>query len=444
MQFPLPQKVDRILSKLEDCGFEAYVVGGCVRDYILGLNPHEFDICSSAKPQDVHACFKGEKLLDTGLKHGTVTLLSKGESFEITTFRSDGDYSDQRHPDQVHFSTSIHEDLKRRDFTVNAMAYSPVHGFIDPFHGSQACHDKLLIAVGDPVKRFGEDALRILRAMRFASTLFFNIESSTHSAMLLHSPNLKNISCERVASELNQILLGQGASKTLRLYSEILFTVLPQLAPMLKTPQKTRYHMYDLWEHTLRVISFTPSEISLRWAALLHDSGKPAAITFGKNGVTHFRGHPLISAKISDDCLSSLKQPKKLQQDVHTLVLHHDDRFGPDKLQRWLSKLGLDLLKRLLILQYADIAAHAPDIAAKAHKNLELIPMAEKLVEQEVCLGLTDLKVNGNMLMRAGVKQGPALGEMLSYLLDLVLSGDTENDAEVLMNLVSERLREQQ
>ena len=171
MQFPLPQKTIRVLTKLEDCGFEAYVVGGCVRDYILGLAPHEFDICSSAKPQEVHACFEGSKLLDTGLKHGTVTLLSEGDSFEITTFRSDGSYSDQRHPDEVRFSTSIREDLKRRDFTVNAMAYSPKRGFVDPFHGVQACHDKLLIAVGDPQKRFEEDALRILRAMRFASKL---------------------------------------------------------------------------------------------------------------------------------------------------------------------------------------------------------------------------------------------------------------------------------
>lgn len=442
MQFPLPQKTVRVLSKLEDCGFEAYVVGGCVRDYILGLTPHEFDICSSAKPQEVHACFEGSKLLDTGLKHGTVTLLSEGDSFEITTFRSDGSYSDQRHPDEVRFSTSIREDLKRRDFTVNAMAYSPMRGFVDPFHGVQACHDKLLIAVGDPQKRFEEDALRILRAMRFASKLGFTIKPSTQSAMLQHASNLKKISRERIGSELNQILMGQGAANVLRLYPQILFAVLPQLAPMLKTPQKTRYHMYDLWEHTMRVIEFTPSELSLRWAALLHDSGKPASMTFGTGGVTHFRGHPLISTKLSDDCLSSLRQPKALQQDVHTLVLHHDDRFGPEKLHRWLSRLGIDLLKRLLILQYADIAAHAPDIAAKAHKTLDLIPMAEALIEQGACLGLSDLKVNGNMLIQAGVQQGPALGTMLNYLLDLVLSGDAENDQDMLMNLATQRLRE--
>ncbi len=443
MHIPLPKKVLRILSKLEDCGYAAYAVGGCIRDYFLGLQIHEFDLCSSATPQEVHACFEGERLLDTGLKHGTVTLLSEGESFEITTFRSDGSYSDKRHPDQVYFSTSILEDLKRRDFTINAMAYSPVHGFVDPFDGAKACRDKLLIAVGDAMERFGEDALRILRGMRFASTLGFTIDGSTHSAMLKQSPNLRKISRERLASELNQTLLGQDAARVLKLYSQILFIILPQLAPMLHTPQKTRFHMYDLWEHTLKVIEFSPAELSIRWAALFHDSGKPASITFDPDGVTHFRGHPLISAKISDECLSSLKQSKMLQQDVHTLVLHHDDRFGADRLQRWLAKLGLDMLKRLLQLQYADIAAHAPHIAAKAHKMLELIPMAETLVEQGVCLGLSDLKVNGDILMRSGVPQGPVLGEMLSYLLDLVLSGKVKNDKEVLINIALKRLNAQ-
>ena len=442
MYFPLPAPVTDALSRLEARGFEAYAVGGCVRDYILGKTPHEYDLCSAATPDELRACFSTEKVVETGLKHGTLTLILDGMPLEITTFRSDGRYSDSRHPDSVNFSRSINEDLKRRDFTCNAMAYSPVRGLVDPFAGAAACHKQLLQAVGDPDQRFSEDALRILRALRFCATLGFQIEERTARAAIRLSASLDKVSRERVAKELNLTLLGNSAAEALRKYPQLLFAALPQLAPMLDTPQKTRFHMYHLWEHTLQVISHTPQDLSIRWAALLHDSGKPAAMTRDHDGTTHFRGHPQISARICEDCMASLRQPKQLAQDVRELVLYHDDRFGPDNVRRWLSKLGLSLLRRLLLLQYADIAAHSPDIALRAHKALDLIPLAEAMVDEGLCLNIRDLAVNGDTLIQAGIPKGPAIGEILDYLLDMVLSDSVENEQSALIDLAQERMRE--
>ena len=442
MNIPLPPPVTAALSRLEDRGFEAYAVGGCVRDYILGKVPHEYDLCSAATPAELRDCFRHERVIDTGIRHGTLTVVLDGMPLEITTFRSDGHYSDARHPDSVFFSTSIEEDLKRRDFTCNAMAYSPTRGMVDPFSGAIACHNKLLQAVGDPDMRFSEDALRILRALRFSAVLDFKIEKNTARSAIRLAPTLNKISRERVAKELNLALLGDGITAALRSYPRLLFAALPLLSAMLDTPQKTRFHMYDLWEHTLQVISHTPADLSLRWSALLHDSGKPAAMTVDPDGTTHFRGHSFISARIADECMASLRQPKQLARDVHELVLYHDDRFGPDNVRRWLSKLGLNLLKRLLLLQYADIAAHAPDIALRAHKALDLIPQAEALVDAGVCLNIRDLAVDGDMLINAGVPKGPAIGEILNYLLDMVLSESTVNEAEELIELAQERMRE--
>ncbi|NLD34682.1 MAG: HD domain-containing protein [Clostridiales bacterium] len=440
MHFPLPAPVAFALSRLEACGHQAYVVGGCVRDVVLGKQPHEYDLCTSARPEEVHLCFAGERVLDTGLKHGTVTLIAGGMPLEITTFRSDGTYSDGRRPDSVRFSTSIEEDLKRRDFTANAMAYSPVHGLVDPYDGVGACRDRRLIAVGDPMERFGEDALRILRALRFSAALGFEIDPITARAMQALAPTMDKLSRERVARELNLTLLGEYAPQALRLSPHILFAVLPQLAPMLHTPQRTRMHRWDLWEHTLQTIGFTPRELPLRWAALLHDSGKASTASYDADGTTHFRGHPLISARIADECLSGLKQSRQLQEAVHTLVRHHDDRVGPDNLQKWLSRLGLPMMRNLLLLQHADLSAHAPQVAAQADRSLALIQQAEELVASGACLSIGDLKVDGRALIALGVPEGPAVGDTLRWLLDQVLSGRAENQADQLLALARERI----
>lgn len=429
MRFQLPQQVVNVLTKLEACGFEAYVVGGCVRDYILGIEPHEFDICSSAEPKDVYKCFKSKKILNTGLKHGTVTLLTDGYSFEITTFRSDGTYSDQRHPDSVKFSKSICEDLKRRDFTANAMAFSPLRGFVDPFNGAEACRDKRLIAVGEAMQRFGEDALRILRAIRFSSTLGFSIETKTEKAMVRQAHFLEEISRERVASEINRTLIGKAAASAFRHHAQILLIVMPQLDSMLKASQK------KIWMHTLEVMKLTPPELSLRWAALLHESGKPSFLRNVMEDVPQFYNYPMISTQIADNCLISLRQSNKLQQNVHQLVFFHNECINIDNLQKWLSKLGLDMLKKLLTLQQAISAAQIPEIPSKSNRITDLILMAESMVAKGVCLNLRDLEVNGDILIRAGIPKGPDIGKTLNHLLNLVLSNKANNDEKELINL---------
>ena len=435
MQLILPAPVTQALSRLEGQGHESYVVGGCVRDHVLGKTPQEYDLCSAATPDELRACFSEERIIETGLRHGTLTVIIGTMPLEITTFRSDGHYSDSRHPDSVIFSKSIMEDLKRRDFTCNAMAYSPERGFVDPYNGTAACHNRLLEAVGDPKQRFSEDALRILRALRFSAVLGFSIEEETARAAYLYSPMLKKISRERIAKELNLALTGDFAARALRKYPQLLFAALPQLGSLRDSPQRSDLQADSLWEHTLRVISRTPDDLSLRWAALLHAAGGSAAFTDG----IECSG---VSARIAESCMASLRQAKKLSRDVYLLVLHQADRFEADQLRRKLSELGLDLLRRLMRLQYAVIAAHSPDVAEQAHSPLDLIPLAESMIDEGVCLSLKDLKVNGDMLIRAGVPRGPAVGEMLNYLLEMNLSDKVANDRAALLDLARKRMAE--
>ena len=435
MRFPLPSPVAQALSRLEACGHEAYLVGGCVRDDVLGIQPHEYDICTSATPALVRLCFSGERVLDTGLRHGTVTLRLAGMPLEITTFRTEGSYSDGRHPDLVRFGVSLLEDLKRRDFTVNAMAWSQKSGIIDPFGGQDACKKLLLAAVGNPQQRFREDALRILRALRFAAVLGFAIDPDTYQAMLDVREKLSLISRERVASELNRLMLGGWAVETLRTYPRIFFSVLPKLEPMQHCPQRSRFHIYDVWEHTLQCIANTPRDLSLRWAALFHDSGKPDAITYDSDGTTHFRGHQHISVRLAQACMEELRQPRRLTETVCTLVLHHDARIGPDNLQRWLAMLGLDLFKQLMHLKRADQIAHAPYVRRNADNCLDLIKAAEALVRSGACLSLKSLKIDGNTLLALGFPKGKLIGQTLKELLDAVLRGQAANEANALKDL---------
>lgn len=441
MRFPVPQPILGVLSRLEACGFAAYLVGGCIRDDMLGIQPKEYDVASAARPEEVQACFQGERLLETGLKHGTLTLLTDAGPCEITTFRSDGTYSDNRHPDSVRFSLSIEEDLQRRDFTVNAMAYSPTRGLVDPFMGRLDCARKVLRAVGDPLERFREDALRILRGLRFAATLGFDIDADSYQAMLAMLPGLARISRERIGHELNRMLLGAHAADTLGLYPRLLFSVLPELQPILHHPQRSRFHIYDVWEHSLETLRLAPAELALRWAALFHDSGKPETSQVDPDGSTHFRGHPAISMRIAKDSLASLKQPKKLMEEVGTLVLYHDDRVGQHNLQLWLARLGFPLLRQLILLQAADLEAHAPHVHHRAQEARQLIEAAQALLDSGACLSIKDLKINGHDLRALGYPDGPLMGETLQYMLDMVLTGRAPNEADYLHRLASLRLR---
>jgi tRNA nucleotidyltransferase (CCA-adding enzyme) len=440
MRFPLPPPVRQALSQLEACGHEAYLVGGCVRDDVLGIQPREYDICTSATPSQVHACFKGEQVLDTGVRHGTVTLRLSHMPLEITTFRTDGIYSDSRRPDSVIFGTTLLEDLKRRDFTANAMAWSQKSGLVDPFQGFEACQRMLLAAVGDPKQRFKEDALRILRALRFAAVIGFNIDPETYQAMVNERDRLAFISRERIAGELNRMLLGSWAMETLRTYPRILWAVLPELEPMQHCPQRSRFHVYDVWEHTLQCIGYTPGDLAVRWAALFHDSGKPTTITCDNDGTTHFRGHQHVSVRLVTACMEELRQSRKLTDNVRALVLNHDAHIGPDNLQKWVSMLGIDLFRQLMQLKHADQMAHAPHVSRHAHKSLDLIKAAETLIQAGACLSLKDLKVDGNSLLSLGFPKDKTIGQTLRELLDRVLSGQVANEPDALIALAQMKL----
>ena len=430
---PLPPSVLFALRRLNDAGFEAYLVGGCVRDACLGQRPTDFDITTQATPEEMKAALAGEKLLDIGLKHGTLTLVREGMPIEITTYRQDSAYSDGRHPDAVTFTRSLKEDVLRRDFTINALAWHPDTGLVDHVGGIKDLTKGLIRAVGEPRSRMAEDALRILRALRFAARLGFHIEENTLDAMMAEGPNLNHISAERVAEELNRTLTAPHVAQALRAHPQVLFLALPELAPMLGTPQRSRYHAHDLWEHTLRTTDAVENTLALRWAALLHDSGKPGRISHDPDGTTHFKGHPVLSAAIAEKIMRRLKQPTSLRETVVSLVRHHDNRVNPTNLKRSLNRMGPETGLLLIKLQYADALAHAPHIARNAEKFLRLYAQAEELIASGSCLFLKDLAVDGEDLKSLGYGEGPALGKTLQALLDLVLSGDLENDREALL-----------
>lgn len=442
MRFPVPGSILEAITRLNDSGHEAYLVGGCVRDDYLGILPHDYDICTSAYPEEIKACFQDENTIDTGIRHGTVTVVLEDYPIEITTYRADGPYSDGRRPDHVSFTHNLAEDLKRRDFTMNAMAWHPSVGIVDLFGGREDCNNHLIRCVGQARHRFNEDALRILRALRFASTLGFTIEESAADAMEERKASMKKVSVERITVELNKMILGMNPAEVFRQYPRILFEVLPSLEPMYHCPQRSIFHCYDVWEHSLHALEDTPAELSIRWAALFHDSGKPAAITYDPDGTTHFRGHQSISTRIVEETLTKLRQPNALIKEVTVLVKYHDERIGPDNLQQWLSKLGHPLFIKLMALQRADLGAHAPDVAAKVGNIDDLVVRANEMARSDACLSLRDLAVDGRLLVESGFGSGPFLGETLQYLLQRVINGFEPNDQQTLLSIAMKRLEE--
>ncbi len=442
MRFPVPGSVLEAINRLNDSGHEAYLVGGCVRDDYLHIPPHDYDICTSAYPEEIKACFREERTIDTGIRHGTVTVLLEGHSIEITTYRADGPYSDGRRPDHVSFTHNLAEDLKRRDFTMNALAWHPSTGIVDMFGGREDCDNRLIRCVGQARHRFNEDALRILRALRFASTLGFSIEQTALEAMEERKASIRKVSVERIATELNKLMLGAQPAEVFRQYPRIMFEALPSLEPMFHCPQRSIFHCYDVWDHTLHALEDTPPDLAVRWAALYHDSGKPGAITYDPDGTTHFRGHQGISTRIVEQDMTSLRQPNALIKEITTLVKYHDERIGPDNLQAWLSKLGHPLFIKLMMLQRADLGAHAPDVAAKVGNIDNLVAHANEIANSDACLSLRDLAVDGRMLVENGFGSGPFLGETLQYLLQRVVNGFEPNDQRTLLSIALKRLKE--
>ena len=435
----LPESVLLCIRTLEQAGFEAYAVGGCVRDSLLGLTPHDYDLCTNATPQDTARLFSRYTLIRNGEKHGTIGVVIGQEVFEITTFRTEGGYQDSRHPDWVRFVSHIEEDLSRRDFTVNAMAYNPTRGYVDPFGGQQDLHDHILRTVGDPEARFSEDALRILRGVRFAVRFALTPEMETLRAMESQASLMENLARERVFEELCK-LLPLVTLQDLQTYIPILAQVLPPLAPCVGFQQHTPHHRYDVFTHTAHVVAATPPTLPLRWAALLHDCGKPISFYMDENGRGHFKGHASVSAQLAEDLLIRLKAPTALRERVIFLIAHHMTPLEPDKrlLRRWLGKYGEQALLELLTLQEADFRGKGTN--EKGPQFQLLRDLLREILSENACLTIRDLAINGNDLQNLGFAPGPQMGQCLQSLLLQVQDELLPNDRNALLAAAADYL----
>ena len=425
----IPNSVLELINTLEEAGFETWVVGGCVRDHLMGNVPHDYDCCTAAEPEQMQALFADRQLVLAGLKHGTVGVVTEAGVVEITTFRTEGGYLDSRHPDWVKFVRDVKEDLARRDFTVNAMAYSPRRGLCDPFGGQADLKNGLLRAVGDPVLRFREDALRILRGLRFAARFGFQIEEATRTAMHTEIAGLDTLARERVLTELEGFLLAATARDILD-GAELLFRVIPELAPQLGFDQKNPHHEHDIFTHTAMVVERAPKEPILRMAALLHDLGKPATFSLDEKGVGHFYGHAGLGAKMAEDILRRLKCSNALRDEVTWLIAHHMDRFPCEEksARRCLSKHGLPRMERLTRLQMADFGGKVDDGDLD-----EWLRLLREVDAREGALTLKTLAVKGKDLIGLGIAPGKQVGELLNRLLSMVLAGELPNQREALL-----------
>ena len=434
----LPENIQNCIDSLENAGFAAYAVGGCVRDACLGLRPHDYDLCTSALPEQTMAVFQDHRLVLAGVKHGTVTVLTEGGPVEITTFRTEGGYRDNRHPDWVKFVPDIQGDLARRDFTVNAMAYSPKRGFADPFGGREDLKNHILRAVGDPNARFSEDSLRILRGARFSARCGLTPEPETLAAMGAQAWRMESLARERVFEELCKLLLSVKAEDITR-FAFVLAAVIPELGPMIGFDQHSPHHAYDLMTHTAHVVQEVPAELPLRWAALLHDTGKISTFTRDTTGRGHFYGHAKESAAIADAVLRRLKAPTALREEAVTLIAAHMARLQPERktLRRQAAKYGFPTVEAMLALQQADMRSKGTE-EDDAHGTFRAVrQMLEDLKREDACLSLRDLAVNGNDLMALGF-QGKEIGTCLSGLLEQVLNETLPNEREALLRFAVE------
>ena len=442
----LPGPVAFALSALEAAGFEAFIVGGCVRDALLGRTPQDFDITTNALPQQVEAVFSGARVIETGLKHGTVTVLLENMPLEITTYRVDGGYSDGRHPDQVAFTGSLREDLARRDFTVNAMAYNPRFGLADCFGGQADLQKRVLRCVGNPETRFTEDALRMLRLLRFAARLGFSIEPATAQAALALRERLKQVSAERIQKELTALVQAPGAGDILIEYVDVFGVFLPELLPCRGFCQQNPHHAYDVLTHLARTVDAVPPKPVLRLAALLHDIGKPDCFTVDADGVGHFYGHANRSAVLAEAALTRLRYDNETKTQVLRLIEQHDLHLDPPDqpmertIRRALNRMGPERFFDLLDLMRADNAARGVPHAERLAKFDRVEALARQLLAEQACFSLRDLAVDGNDLIAAGLPKGREIGVRLNALLDAVIDNRVENEKTALLRWLKDAL----
>lgn len=430
----LPNGIRTCLDILARAGFRGYAVGGCVRDSLLGITPHDYDLCTNATPEETARVFADYRLVRSGEKHGTIGVVIEGDVVEITTFRTEGGYQDSRHPQWVRFVDSLTEDLARRDFTVNAIAYSPEEGYIDPFGGQKDLKKRRLRCVGDPTARFTEDALRILRGIRFAVRFTLTPDRKTKTAMLACAPAMENLARERVFDELCKLLPLVTAQDLLN-FIPILTQVLPEITPCVGFQQHTPHHAYDVFTHTAYVVEAAPAVLPLRWAALLHDIGKPAAFTRDATGRGHFKGHAQISSAMAEEILYRLKAPTALREQVVFLIHHHMTPLPPDKhiLRRRLGKYGEEQVRMLLALQKSDFCSKGVGDRAEGQVFVQVERLLDEIIAEKDCLTVRDLVVNGRDLMDAGMEAGPRLGDCLEYLLAQVQEDKLPNEKDTLL-----------
>lgn len=437
----IPKYALTVIEQLEHFGFEAYVVGGCVRDSLLGIAPKDWDVCTNATPQEVLRVFRHRPVIKTGLKHGTVTVMVDREPIEVTTFRVDGAYTDNRHPDAVTFVSRVEDDLARRDFTINAMAYNPTRGLVDAFDGCRDLAEGCIRCVGEPDERFNEDGLRIMRALRFAARYDFRIENETAFSIRRNRHLLENVSVERIYKELKGILIGKGALSMLLAFPDVMAVIIPELAPSFGFEQRNPYHKYDVWTHTAHAVQAAPPVEALRLAMLLHDIGKPACHSIDDNGTAHFYHHPKLSAEMTESILTRLKSDNATLHRVVTLVQEHDNDFPTSRagMRRYIGKLGHEVVQQLFDIKRADCAAQSDYRAAEKAATLRNAALLiDELMNEEHAFTIKDLHIDGRTLMAMGVPPGPAVGKILKLLLAEVQEDQLLNTPESLTERATE------
>ena len=443
----LPDDVKFLIKTLKAKKHDAYVVGGCVRDSLMHKKPHDWDLCTSATPAQMLKIFKNEKIIETGLQHGTITVIINDTPYEITTYRIDGQYSDHRKPDSVEFTNNLVEDLKRRDFTINAMAYNNKEGLIDPFNGMQDLERKFVRCVGSAEERFNEDALRILRAIRFASQLKFGIASETEYGIYKTYNQLANISMERINSEFCKILSAKKCGTELLLYKEVFECFIPEIRSLYNFSQNNPWHIWNVFEHTVSALYHAQlQDLITKLAVFFHDFGKPHSYQDDENGIRHFRGHAKVSAEITDMVMKRLKFDNDTRNKVVQLVLYHDATILCDKknIKRWLNKIGEQQLRRLINVKIADNQAQNLSLSKPRLQELKtILHMIDSVVQEKECFTLKNLAINGDDLIKIGYVPGKTLGLALTNLLNCVITEEIKNNKEDLIDLAHSWLSNQ-
>ncbi|MGI5825274.1 MAG: CCA tRNA nucleotidyltransferase [Bacillota bacterium] len=435
MKIEAPNRIEYILNLFFEAGFEAFAVGGCVRDSLLGKIPHDWDITTNARPQQIKEILKNFQTIDTGIRYGTVTLLYEGETVEITTYRLDMGYDDNRHPKDVKFSQSLREDLSRRDFTVNAMAYNRRSGLIDEFGGLEDLRNGIVRTVGSAEQRFAEDSLRILRGLRFAAVLGFEIHRETADAIHSCRSLLANIAGERINKEFTALLLAEDPARILREYFDVIGVFIPELPLLAGLQQNNPYHAYDVFEHTMKALEHTPAEKNIRYAVLFHDFGKAFTKSTDQEGIDHFRNHPAVSERKAELIMQRLKFSNREISRICLLIKYHDTPLLCDEyhLKRWLNRFGEDFIRDLLAVKKADIRGQNPKLLHRLQELPKYYALLEKIKHEEQCFKISDLAVSGDDLLKIGYKPNRRLGKVMEHLLDEVMRGNVPNEKEALM-----------